>query len=115
MVYDTAADAIFEIRSGKGPCFIEATTYRMLEHVGPSADWHLGYRSENEGAEWAARDPIKKLQARLVTPDSPHSRHLWDAWLGEVRAEIENSVRAAETAHVLSIEDAMNLVYPRTP
>lgn len=113
-VYDTVAGAISEIRSGKGPYFIEATTYRMLEHVGPSADWHLGYRSENEGAEWSARDPITKLQARLVSPDSSHSRNLWEALLAEVREEIENSVRAAETAHVLSIEDAMNLVYPRT-
>jgi len=113
-IYQTAANAIADIRTGKGPWFIEATTYRMLEHVGPSADWHLGYRSESEGEKWTARDPIEKLQLRLVAQDLSDSRNLWDALLAEVRAEIENSVRAAETANALSIKDAMNLVYPGT-
>ncbi len=44
------------------PCFIEACTYRLREHWGPGEDWHLGYRSREEGEKWIAKCPFKQLK-----------------------------------------------------
>ena len=44
------------------PCFIEACTYRLREHWGVGEDWHLGYRSREEGEKWMAKCPFKQLQ-----------------------------------------------------
>jgi TPP-dependent pyruvate/acetoin dehydrogenase alpha subunit len=58
-----AADAA---RSGtRGPSFIEVETYRWREHVGPSEDWQLGYRSRAEAERWIANDEIKRIGAML--------------------------------------------------
>lgn len=44
------------------PCFVEACTYRLREHWGVGEDWHLGYRSREEGEKWIAKCPFKQLQ-----------------------------------------------------
>lgn len=54
--------AIDRARAGEGPTFIEAITYRMLEHCGPNNDLHLGFRTQKELDVWAARDPILRLE-----------------------------------------------------
>ncbi len=51
-----AASRLTEEARDGGPRFLEVETYRWREHVGPGYDWHLGYRSESEGAEWMSRD-----------------------------------------------------------
>lgn len=48
-------------RTGQ-PCFLEACTYRLREHWGPGEDWHLGYRTREEGEEWLAKCPFKQLR-----------------------------------------------------
>ena len=50
-------------RSGKGPTFIEAQTYRFSGHS--RADLAL-YRPEGELEKWQARDPIKLTEEKLV-------------------------------------------------
>lgn len=49
------------IRSGKGPAFLEFSTYRFREHCGPNVDTHLGYRSEEEYNYWVEKDPLKEV------------------------------------------------------
>ncbi len=44
------------------PAFIEACTYRLREHWGPGEDWHLGYRSREEGKRWINKCPFKQLE-----------------------------------------------------
>lgn len=112
-VRDTCASALADVRAGNGPAFIEATTYRMLEHVGPSADWHLGYRSASEGAEWSTRDPILKLQVSLVPRHASREVKRLEEMIAEIHAEIEAALQAAVDAVALSFEDALSLVYPR--
>lgn len=56
--YNVALAAIDHIRGGKGPFFLELSTYRWLEHCGPNFDNDIGYRTEAEFLEWKARDPI---------------------------------------------------------
>ncbi len=47
------------------PCFLEACTYRLREHWGPGEDWHLGYRTREEGEQWMAKCPLKQLRSIL--------------------------------------------------
>ncbi|MBI3548174.1 MAG: thiamine pyrophosphate-dependent dehydrogenase E1 component subunit alpha [Elusimicrobia bacterium] len=65
-VYEAARDAVARARKGKGPSFIEASTYRWLEHVGPNFDWSLGYRSKEEVEDAMRRCPVKTFEERLA-------------------------------------------------
>jgi acetoin:2,6-dichlorophenolindophenol oxidoreductase subunit alpha len=61
-VREAAARALEHARSGAGPAFIEAITYR---YVGHSRSDPGAYRPEGELDEWRARDPIVVLRAQL--------------------------------------------------
>ena len=65
-VFTTTSKMIELIKQEGGPGFIEATTYRWKEHWGPDEDWHLGYRSKEEGNKWKARCPIRLLERKLI-------------------------------------------------
>lgn len=72
-VYAMASEAIADIREGGGPRFLEFSTYRWLEHCGPSYDNDIGYRSESEFLAWKALEPIGRFESLLrargvVTP-----------------------------------------------
>ena len=56
---------INKIRNGSGPHFIEAYTYRWLEHVGPQKDWDFEYRSKEEIAQWEKDDQVERLRGML--------------------------------------------------
>lgn len=54
-------------RSGGGPAFLEAVTYRHRGHVGPNDDVDVGVRrTMSELAQWKRRDPIERLAAALL-------------------------------------------------
>jgi TPP-dependent pyruvate/acetoin dehydrogenase alpha subunit len=61
-VRETAARAVAEARSGAGPFFVEALTYR---YVGHSRSDPGKYRPEGELDRWRERDPLTLLRARL--------------------------------------------------
>jgi TPP-dependent pyruvate/acetoin dehydrogenase alpha subunit len=67
LLCERAKDAVTRIRAGEGPRFFEVLTYRWKEHVGPSADYHLGYRTEEEAAPWIAADPVRRL-GEVIAP-----------------------------------------------
>ncbi|MEK7598959.1 MAG: thiamine pyrophosphate-dependent dehydrogenase E1 component subunit alpha [Patescibacteria group bacterium] len=56
-VYEAAKKAVSSARNNR-PFFIETRTYRYKEHWGAGEDWHLGYRSREEGERWLLRDPL---------------------------------------------------------
>ena len=49
-----------------GPFFLECTTYRWREHVGPLWDYDKGYRTKAEVDSWIARCPIRRASERLA-------------------------------------------------
>ncbi|WP_409263996.1 pyruvate dehydrogenase (acetyl-transferring) E1 component subunit alpha [Microbacterium aquimaris] len=57
-------------RSGRGPAFLEAVTYRMGPHT--TSDDPTRYRSAEEEERWARRDPLERLEALL------RHEHAWD-------------------------------------
>ncbi|MPY11800.1 pyruvate dehydrogenase (acetyl-transferring) E1 component subunit alpha [Arthrobacter sp. KR32] len=56
-------EALARARSGGGPTFIEAVTYRMGPHT--TADDPTRYRDANELEDWAARDPLARIATLL--------------------------------------------------
>jgi pyruvate dehydrogenase E1 component alpha subunit len=65
-VYNLTKKAVDQIRNGKGPFFIEYSTYRWLEHCGPNYDNEIGYRSVSEFEKWKESDPILNFEDRLL-------------------------------------------------
>ena len=56
-------EALERARSGNGPTFIEAVTYRMGPHT--TADDPTRYRDAAEVDQWKAKDPLTRVQALL--------------------------------------------------
>ena len=91
-------EAVFEIskqayeyaKSGAGPVFIEASTYRWREHCGPFFDNDIGYRTEEEYQEWKKLCPIEKLEARLLSEDKTAA-----AKIEGIREKIKKEIAAA--------------------
>ena len=54
---------------GQLPAFLEVSSYRYLEHVGPNPDWDMGYRTKEEVERHMATDPVKALRQRLMDQD----------------------------------------------
>lgn len=55
--------ALQHARSGKGPVFIEAVTYRLGAHT--TADDPTKYRMSEEEKQWAPKDPLVRLETYL--------------------------------------------------
>lgn len=62
------AEAAERARSGGGPTLIEAMTYRIGAHT--TADDPTRYRSREEEVEWAARDPLSRIERWLREQDT---------------------------------------------
>jgi pyruvate dehydrogenase E1 component alpha subunit len=63
-VYETMKTAVEHIRSGNGPYFVEAITYRYFGHS--KSDRNL-YRSKEEIEDWKQnRDPIRRFSRHLL-------------------------------------------------
>src|SRR5690606_32007794 len=80
--YAVTAKNLDDARSGKGPRFIEALTYRIGAHT--SSDDPTKYRTDTELQSWVARDPITRYEAWL------RSKGEGDEFFAEVQAEAED-------------------------
>ena len=66
-VSDAAKALISDCRSGKGPGFIEAVTYRWYGHVDWREDIDVGVnRSQENIGLWRARDPVGRLKEGMI-------------------------------------------------
>lgn len=95
-LYNLVQEMVTGIRADGGPRFIEIATYRWLEHCGPNADDHLGYRSEEECELWKARDPLNRLEAKLLEDDAYKSE--WQAIVAGITDEIAGAFEFAREA-----------------
>ena len=62
-VYQATSESAQRIRSGGGPEFIEAVTYRMQGHS--TSDDPGRYRDSADLAEWQSRDPLTRVRLLL--------------------------------------------------
>ena len=90
-IITTAKRAVGRIRAGDGPHFLEVTTYRWREHVGPREDYHLGYRTKAEAEPWFTADPVRRM-AEFIEP--AERRHIET----EVECEIADAFAYAESS-----------------
>lgn len=92
-VHEAAARFVSEMRSGGGPRFLHATTYRWRGHLALDKG---AYRDARELDQWKARDPLVRTAAWLAT------RGVAGAALEEDRGaaveRIETAVAAADSA-----------------
>ena len=80
--YAVTAQSLDDARSGRGPRFIEALTYRMGAHT--SSDNPSKYRDADDLTFWSERDPIDRFTRFL------RSRGADDAFFAEVADEAED-------------------------
>ena len=86
--YVAARDAVERARRGEGPTLVEAVTYRMRGHS--SSDDPTRYRSDEEVATWARRDPLIRFRAYLKT------RGVWsEAWEAKLAEELTKAMNDA--------------------
>ena len=81
-VYAVTTQALDAARSGQGPTFIEAFTYRMGAHT--TSDDPTKYRVSAEVEVWKHRDPIERLKSYLV-----HEKKADQAFFDEVDREAD--------------------------
>ncbi|MBC7551796.1 MAG: thiamine pyrophosphate-dependent dehydrogenase E1 component subunit alpha [Cellulomonas sp.] len=103
--YAVTAEALERARSGGGPTFIEAFTYRMGAHT--TSDDPTRYRSAAEEEYWRQRDPIERLRLLLVAEGE-----LSDAFAADLEAEgtalgerVRTAVRAMRAPDVATMFD----------
>jgi pyruvate dehydrogenase E1 component alpha subunit len=92
-VYKATKEALDRARSGGGPSFIEAITYRVLMHT--TADDPKKYRSEEEEKEWWKLDPLPRFRTYL------ENKGIWSADLQdkleeEIKEEVDQAVKKFE-------------------
>ena len=63
-VFEVAGEAVRRARAGEGPTLLECRTYRTRPHAEGMRD--VGYRTQDEVADWQGRDPIARLRAGLL-------------------------------------------------
>lgn len=86
-VYRSAARAVEWARAGKGPAFLEYTTYRMAGHAGCASQDATGYRDPHEVEAWRMRCPVQKYRDSLLEQDVV-TRALLAEWEEELAGEI---------------------------
>ncbi len=95
--------ALDRARSGKGPAYLEAVTYRMGPHT--TSDDPTKYRDKAEVEKWRQRDPITRLQALL------QGEGQWDdAFEASVEAEADALGAAVRAAAIDAVtKDAITI------
>jgi TPP-dependent pyruvate/acetoin dehydrogenase alpha subunit len=103
-VYAAAREAVAHARGGAGPFFLECTTYRWREHVGPQWDYDKGYRTKAEVDAWIARCPIRRASERLLSEGGSTPERI--AAMGRAsQIEVDEAVGAARAAAFPAVED----------
>jgi TPP-dependent pyruvate/acetoin dehydrogenase alpha subunit len=106
-VYEAAGRAIERARAGGGPTLLECKTYRLCGH---SRSDPRTYRSKEEEAEWATRDPIPRLAAHLKAAGLATNESLAEIEQ-EVSAAIDDAVAFAESSPSPAPEEALEDVF----
>jgi TPP-dependent pyruvate/acetoin dehydrogenase alpha subunit len=96
-IYDIIRDIREKMCKGEiEPHFIECETYRWKEHVGPSEDYALGYRTKEELKPWVENDQVKEIGKLL----SQHTRKELEL---AVEKEIKEAIASAEKSDFPSL------------
>lgn len=97
--------ALDRARSGGGPTFIEAVTYRMGPHT--TADDPSRYRDPAEVDEWRSKDPIARVEAYLASEGllTPERLTAIQEHADHVAAEMRQGVVALQDPDPMTVFD----------
>ncbi|MCD6581138.1 MAG: thiamine pyrophosphate-dependent dehydrogenase E1 component subunit alpha, partial [Desulfuromusa sp.] len=115
-VYEAARRAVEMCRSGKGPYFLEFTTYRLRGHVGPDDNIqgnHTDIRPPDEVAEWRKKDPIPKFRKYLLETDIVEQKDI-DAIDLDVEKEVAAAHQLVRESDVPRVEELNSYVFKKT-
>ena len=106
-VREATEEALKRVRTGSGPVFIEAMTYRFRGHS--MAD-PVAYRESSELDQWRKEDPIEKfkvvaLREEFVTDDELQGIE------ADVQATVEAAIRFAEESPEPELDTLHDNVY----
>lgn len=111
-MHDVLSFARKHVLEKKRPFLIEARTYRRGAHT--TSDDPTKYRTQEEEASWALKDPQKRLQAYLI------SKKLWDPKQEEeliagFKKKIDAEFEAAEAVPDTPLDDIFDYMYETLP
>jgi pyruvate dehydrogenase E1 component alpha subunit len=111
-VHAAAVKAVEHARSGNGPYFIEAPTFRARVHVGFETDEMKGYRFRSREAVEAGMklDPIPSAARKLIA-DGVCTQADVDAWTEEARRESYDAVARAKVSPFPPVDELMVGIY----
>lgn len=105
-VRQSAGRAIDAIRSGGGPHFLEARTYRFRAHSMFDPE---RYRDKAEVDQWRKHDPIDALVARLTDSGELDSDTVAEIER-DIAAQIDDAVAFADASEDEDVQDLMRFV-----
>lgn len=111
-VYMTTREAVDRARSGEGPTFVEAITYRMGPHS--TSDDPKRYRDDKEVDEWQKKDPLERYKAFLLRHklmDQKTHDELWQ----KATDLVGDAIRKAETTEKPDSQTLFDDVYSDEP
>jgi TPP-dependent pyruvate/acetoin dehydrogenase alpha subunit len=109
-VHEAARRAVEHARAGNGPYLIECKTFRMTGH---SAHDAAEYVPHEMFEEWASRDPIARLEKRMIEQDWV-SRDEIDHLHAEIKEVVDGAVEWAEQSPYPDPSELLDGVYERS-
>jgi pyruvate dehydrogenase E1 component alpha subunit len=111
-VHAAVSEGLARARTGQGPSFVEAMTYRMGHHT--TSDDATRYRDDAEVKSWEARDPLTRFQVYLK------NKGTWDdaferAVTEKASADVEAAVAEAEAKPAAAPEDIFAWTFKDMP
>ncbi|HIY66485.1 MAG TPA: thiamine pyrophosphate-dependent dehydrogenase E1 component subunit alpha [Candidatus Agrococcus pullicola] len=106
-VYDAVDEAVTRARTGGGPSFIVANTYRWRGHS--KSDKNL-YRTREEIDEWRTKDPIGRFEDEALKAGALDQERI-DGVHDRVRSALRDAVVEATKGADASADDLLDAVY----
>jgi pyruvate dehydrogenase E1 component alpha subunit len=103
---------ISRIKMDSEPVLIEFETYRFLEHCGPNDDDHLNYRPKGELLRMIVSDPLKKLEANLIS-ENLLSLNEFRKLQQKIDIEISEAFTFADASPFLNLNKMKEYVYQK--
>ncbi len=111
-VWKATAEAVERCRRDEGPCFIEASTYRIKGHMEFEKELLAGgkYRELEEIESWRAKDPIDRYGKKLLESNIASQAKL-DEVGARVARTVDESVAFSQASEPADTELVFDLMF----
>ena len=110
-VWRCAGEAIDRARTGGGPSFIQAQTYRLHGHIEAEVAFLAAkYRADDEVADWRERDPIPRTFEALKTLGAVDDK-LFEGMIADADAAVDAAFAFAAESPFPELEQAFDFMF----